>query len=163
MWMGPVCISCVVIHSSSSSSSSSFPSLHHALQTGSSEQAMREFKAYLETRGAVLAHSTEFATYCALPYIPDPSQHPSFKTLFTVSNQWPITLQYRQLTFFKTLFTVSDQWPITLQYRQLTFFKTLFTVSNQWPITLQYRQLTNQIKDCPIRNNQSDSSIDWQI
>ena len=90
---------------------------HHALQTGSSEQAMREFKAYLETRGAVLAHSTEFATYCALPYIPDPSQHPSFKTLFTVSNQWPITLQYRQLTSFKTLFTVSDQWPITLQYR----------------------------------------------
>ena len=73
------------------------PPLHHALQTGSSEQAMREFKAYLETRGAVLAHSTEFATYCALPYIPDPSQHPSFKTLFTVSNQWPITLQYRQL------------------------------------------------------------------
>ena len=118
MWMGPVCI-----HSSP----------HHALQTGSSEQAMREFKAYLETRGAVLAHSTEFATYCALPYIPDPSQHPSFKTLFTVSNQWPITLQYRQLTSFKTLFTVSDQWPITLQYR-------------------------NQVTDCPIRNNQSDSS-----
>ena len=94
--------------------SSSPSSLHHALQTGSSELAMREFKAYLETRGAVLAHSTEFATYCALPYIPDPSQHPSFKTLFTVNNQWPITLQYRQL-------------------------------------------LTNH---CPIRNDQSDSSIE---
>ena len=91
-----------------------FLPLHHALQTGSSELAMREFKAYLETRGAVLAHSTEFATYCALPYIPDPSQHPSFKTLFTVNNQWPITLQYRQL-------------------------------------------LTNH---CPIRNDQSDSSIE---
>lgn len=46
---------------------------------------MREFKAYLENRGAMLANSPEFATYCALPYIPDPSKHPSFKTLFTVS------------------------------------------------------------------------------
>jgi len=57
----------------------------HSHQTDSGVAAMREFKAYLENRGAMLANSPEFATYCALPYIPDPSKHPSFKTLFTVS------------------------------------------------------------------------------
>lgn len=45
---------------------------------------MAEFKGYLETRGATLAQSPEFACYFALPFIPDPSQHVVFKRLFMV-------------------------------------------------------------------------------
>ena len=54
------------------------------LQAGDSALSMAEFKSYLESRGAMLAQSEEFATFCALPYIPDPTRHPSFKALFTV-------------------------------------------------------------------------------
>ena len=45
---------------------------------------MREFKCYLETKGAALSQTTEFLPYYALPYIPDPTAHPSFKPLFMV-------------------------------------------------------------------------------
>lgn len=45
---------------------------------------MRVFKGYLETKGAALSQTTEFLPYYALPYIPDPTSHPSFKPLFTV-------------------------------------------------------------------------------
>ena len=55
-----------------------------SLQVGDSVHSMAEFKSYLESRGAVLAQSEDFATFCALPYIPDPTRHPSFKALFTV-------------------------------------------------------------------------------
>lgn len=47
--------------------------------------AMEHFKTYLNARGNVLSKSTEFAIYCALPYVPDPASHPSFRHLFTVS------------------------------------------------------------------------------
>lgn len=47
------------------------------------EKSMREFKCYLETKGAALSQTTEFLPYYALPYIPDPTSHPSFKPLFT--------------------------------------------------------------------------------
>lgn len=52
---------------------------------GSSTQSMSDFKSYLENRGAMLAQSQEFAIFCALPYVPDPMKHPTFKTIFTVS------------------------------------------------------------------------------
>lgn len=45
---------------------------------------MQEFKHYLETKGAALSQTTEFLPYYALPYIPDPTSHPSFKPLFAV-------------------------------------------------------------------------------
>ena len=48
---------------------------------------MRVFKGYLETKGSALSQTTEFLPYYALPYIPDPTSHPSFKPLFVVSDQ----------------------------------------------------------------------------
>ena len=47
---------------------------------------MRVFKGYLETKGSALSQTTEFLPYYALPYIPDPTSHPSFKPLFVVSD-----------------------------------------------------------------------------
>lgn len=48
---------------------------------------MQVFKGYLETKGSALSQTTEFLPYYALPYIPDPTSHPSFKPLFVVSHQ----------------------------------------------------------------------------
>ena len=45
---------------------------------------MQEFKQYLETNGAALSQTTEFVAYYALPYVPNPRSHPTFKVLFEV-------------------------------------------------------------------------------
>ena len=37
---------------------------------------------FLETRGADLCKTTQFLSYYALPYVPDPRSHPSFNELF---------------------------------------------------------------------------------
>ena len=45
---------------------------------------METFKQFLESRGAELCKTNEFLSYYALPYVPDPRQHPSFRDMFTV-------------------------------------------------------------------------------
>ena len=47
-----------------------------------SEQA--EFKKYLDGEGGELSKTSEFLAFYALPYIPNPMDHPSFKALFTM-------------------------------------------------------------------------------
>lgn len=47
---------------------------------------MTLFKHYIETSGSsdpVLSQTSEFVTYYALPYVPNPLEHKSFKHLFT--------------------------------------------------------------------------------
>uniref|UniRef100_A0A8C6Q7B7 LisH domain-containing protein ARMC9 n=1 Tax=Nothobranchius furzeri TaxID=105023 RepID=A0A8C6Q7B7_NOTFU len=46
------------------------------------EERISLFKQYLETRGAALSQTTEFLPYYALPFVPNPTVHPSFKDLF---------------------------------------------------------------------------------
>ncbi|XP_041861320.1 lisH domain-containing protein ARMC9 isoform X2 [Melanotaenia boesemani] len=46
------------------------------------EERISYFKQYLETRGSALSQTTEFLPYYALPFVPNPSVHPSFKDLF---------------------------------------------------------------------------------
>uniref|UniRef100_A0A3B5A7X6 LisH domain-containing protein ARMC9 n=1 Tax=Stegastes partitus TaxID=144197 RepID=A0A3B5A7X6_9TELE len=46
------------------------------------EERISYFKQYLETRGAALSQTTEFLSYYALPFVPNPTVHPSFKDLF---------------------------------------------------------------------------------
>ena len=46
--------------------------------------AQSEFKRYLDSKGSELSKANEFLAYYALPYIPNPSNHPSFKHLFTI-------------------------------------------------------------------------------
>merc|ERR1712193_560872 len=50
------------------------------------EASMQEFKNYLETKGADLSQTTEFVAYYALPYVPNPKNHPTFKVLF--QDEW---------------------------------------------------------------------------
>ncbi|XP_065811864.1 lisH domain-containing protein ARMC9 isoform X5 [Labrus bergylta] len=46
------------------------------------EERISFFKQYLETRGAALSQTTKFLPYYALPFVPNPTVHPSFKDLF---------------------------------------------------------------------------------
>ena len=46
---------------------------------------MNAFKRYLETRGSSLSQTTEFLPFYALPFVPNPRTHPSYKELFAVS------------------------------------------------------------------------------
>lgn len=59
---------------------------------------MRVFKGYLETKGSALSQTTEFLPYYALPYIPDPTSHPSFKPLFVVSHQSVLSRVFDRIT-----------------------------------------------------------------
>lgn len=46
--------------------------------------AQSDFKKYLDSKGSELSKANEFLAYYALPYIPNPWNHPSFKHLFTI-------------------------------------------------------------------------------
>lgn len=46
------------------------------------EQA--EFKKYLDNAGSELSKTSEFLAFYALPYVPNPTDHPSFKSLFSM-------------------------------------------------------------------------------
>nr|XP_006813646.1 PREDICTED: lisH domain-containing protein ARMC9-like [Saccoglossus kowalevskii] len=72
------------------------------------EEAMQEFKTFLETRGASLSQTTEFLPFYALPFVPNPAHHPSFKELF--QDSWVPDLQMR-LEKFLTLALKSHPQP----------------------------------------------------
>ena len=57
------------------------------------EDSMLSFKTFLESRGAVLSQTTEFLPFYALPFVPDPTKHPSYKELF--QDNWVPDLQVR--------------------------------------------------------------------
>ncbi|XP_071840885.1 lisH domain-containing protein ARMC9-like isoform X3 [Apostichopus japonicus] len=57
------------------------------------EDAMTGFKSFLETKGAALSQTTEFLPFYALPFVPDPTKHPSYKELF--AENWIPDLQTR--------------------------------------------------------------------
>ncbi|KAJ3128411.1 LisH domain-containing protein armc9 [Nowakowskiella sp. JEL0407] len=44
---------------------------------------MEQFKNFLETRGSELCKTTQYLSFYALPYVPDPRTHPSFQEIFT--------------------------------------------------------------------------------
>ena len=47
-----------------------------------SKEEMKDFKKYLETKGANLSQNQELLKYFALPYINNPLKHESFAPLF---------------------------------------------------------------------------------
>ncbi|XP_062354819.1 lisH domain-containing protein ARMC9 isoform X2 [Cinclus cinclus] len=79
------------------------------------EERISYFKAYLETKGAALSQTTEFLPFYALPFVPNPMVHPSFKELF--QDSWTLDLKKR-LEKFLSLTLKSRQTP-----RLLTIFK----------------------------------------
>ncbi|KAM4836502.1 lisH domain-containing protein ARMC9 isoform 2-T3 [Thomomys bottae] len=58
------------------------------------DERISYFKTYLETKGAALSQTTEFLPYYALPFVPNPMVHPSFKELFQMSS---LTKKYSRM------------------------------------------------------------------
>ncbi|XP_064642056.1 lisH domain-containing protein ARMC9-like isoform X2 [Lineus longissimus] len=72
------------------------------------EDAMTKFKTYIETRGAALSQTTEFLPFYALPFVPNPRAHPTYRELF--SDTWVSDLQLR-IEKFLTLAMASSAQP----------------------------------------------------
>jgi hypothetical protein len=71
------------------------------------QQRQKEFKKFLDTKGSELSKTSEFLPYYALPYVPNPTDHPSFKQLF--STEWIKNLKDKLLQFLENLISTSDE------------------------------------------------------
>ncbi|NWT23142.1 ARMC9 protein, partial [Cardinalis cardinalis] len=83
------------------------------------DERISYFKAYLETKGAALSQTTEFLPFYALPFVPNPMVHPSFKELF--QDSWTLDLRTRLETFLS----------LALKARQTPRLLTIFKESGQ--------------------------------
>ncbi|NWZ78668.1 ARMC9 protein, partial [Poecile atricapillus] len=83
------------------------------------EERISYFKAYLETKGAALSQTAEFLPFYALPFVPNPMVHPSFKELF--QDSWTLDLRTRLEKFLS----------LTLKARQTPRLLTIFKESGQ--------------------------------
>ncbi|XP_005883029.1 PREDICTED: lisH domain-containing protein ARMC9 isoform X2 [Myotis brandtii] len=52
------------------------------------DERISYFKTYLESKGAALSQTTEFLPFYALPFVPNPMVHPSFKELFQITPEY---------------------------------------------------------------------------
>ncbi|XP_044531596.1 lisH domain-containing protein ARMC9 [Gracilinanus agilis] len=74
------------------------------------------FKAYLETKGAALSQTTEFLPFYALPFVPNPAAHPSFKELF--QDSWIPELKTRLETFLASTLKASNTPRLFTLYKE---------------------------------------------
>ena len=70
------------------------------------------FKKYLDTKGRDLAQTTEVLQYYAFPYVPNPTEHPYFKHIFT--KEWVSDLR-NKLEFFLSLLNSNQEAPLIYQ------------------------------------------------
>uniref|UniRef100_A0A3P8XKD3 LisH domain-containing protein ARMC9 n=1 Tax=Esox lucius TaxID=8010 RepID=A0A3P8XKD3_ESOLU len=75
------------------------------------------FKQYLETRGATLSQTTEFLPYYALPFVPSPAVHPSFRDLF--QDTWVPEVRRKLEAFLSATLKVTNAPRLLLLYLQL--------------------------------------------
>ncbi|NXA67010.1 ARMC9 protein, partial [Mohoua ochrocephala] len=102
------------------------------------EERISYFKAYLETKGAALSQTTEFLPFYALPFVPNPMVHPSFKELF--QDSWTLDLRTRLEKFLS----------VTLKARQTPRLLTIFKESGQCNKEMMQR-LHQQLVKCEHR------------
>lgn len=70
------------------------------------DERISYFKTYLETKGAALSQTTEFLPFYALPFVPNPMVHPSFKELF--QDSWTPELKLKLEKFLALVFKASN-------------------------------------------------------
>uniref|UniRef100_A0A8B9FS79 LisH domain-containing protein ARMC9 n=1 Tax=Amazona collaria TaxID=241587 RepID=A0A8B9FS79_9PSIT len=78
------------------------------------EERISQFKGYLETKGAALSQTTEFLPFYALPFVPNPMVHPSFKELF--QDSWTSDLRTRLEKFLSL--TLKDTPRLLTLYKE---------------------------------------------
>lgn len=112
-----------------------FP-LHPAnrVKFGDINESLRRFKEFLDTHNADLSQSTEFLPFYALPYIPNPAEHPSFKHIFTV--EWFQSLKKR-LSDWLDRQLCSQQMPLIVTSLRSPTDQTASTDSELWSAALE--------------------------
>ncbi|XP_069830561.1 lisH domain-containing protein ARMC9 isoform X2 [Dendropsophus ebraccatus] len=107
-----------------------FPLKHNEGQVDRAEceERIAHFKTYLETSGAALSQTTEFLPFYALPFVPNPAAHPSFRELF--QDSWAPELKSRLEKFLS----------LTLKARSTPRLVTLYKDSGQWGRDMQLQQ-----------------------
>uniref|UniRef100_A0A8C5QGU0 LisH domain-containing protein ARMC9 n=1 Tax=Leptobrachium leishanense TaxID=445787 RepID=A0A8C5QGU0_9ANUR len=82
------------------------------------EDRISNFKIYLETSGAALSQTTEFLPFYALPFVPNPAAHPSFKEIFQES--WEPELKIRLEKFLSLSLKAASTPRLIALYRDGT-------------------------------------------
>ncbi|XP_075058477.1 lisH domain-containing protein ARMC9 isoform X2 [Mixophyes fleayi] len=82
------------------------------------EERISHFKTYLETSGAALSQTTEFLPFYALPFVPNPAVHPSFKELF--QDSWAPELKSRLEKFLSLTLKAGTTPRLLTLYKEST-------------------------------------------
>ncbi|XP_036092376.1 lisH domain-containing protein ARMC9 isoform X3 [Rousettus aegyptiacus] len=80
------------------------------------DERVSYFKTYLETKGAALSQTTEFLPFYALPFVPNPRAHPSFKELF--QDSWTPDLKSKLEKFLALVFKAGDTPKLFTLYKE---------------------------------------------
>ncbi|XP_033281393.1 lisH domain-containing protein ARMC9 isoform X2 [Orcinus orca] len=80
------------------------------------DERISYFKTYLETKGAALSQTTEFLPFYALPFVPNPMVHPSFKELF--QDPWTPELKLKLERFLGLIFKASNTPKLLTLYKE---------------------------------------------
>ncbi|CAO2625260.1 LisH domain-containing protein ARMC9 [Lemmus lemmus] len=80
------------------------------------DERISYFKTYLETKGAALSQTTEFLPFYALPFVPNPMVHPSFKELF--QDSWTPELKLKLEKFLALIFKASSTPKLLTIYKE---------------------------------------------
>uniref|UniRef100_A0A9L0K0V5 LisH domain-containing protein ARMC9 n=1 Tax=Equus asinus TaxID=9793 RepID=A0A9L0K0V5_EQUAS len=83
------------------------------------DERISYFKTYLETKGAALSQTTEFLPFYALPFVPNPMVHPSFKELF--QDSWTPELKLKLEKFLGLIFKASNTPKLLTLYHRNAF------------------------------------------
>lgn len=112
-----------------------FP-LHPAnrVKFGDISESLRRFKEFLDNHHAGLSQSTEFLPYYALPYIPNPVEHPSFRQIFSI--EWYNTLKKRLSDWLDRQIN-SSQLPLLVTALRSPATKMASTDSELWSAALE--------------------------
>uniref|UniRef100_A0A4W3I0A0 LisH domain-containing protein ARMC9 n=1 Tax=Callorhinchus milii TaxID=7868 RepID=A0A4W3I0A0_CALMI len=102
------------------------------------DERIFHFKKYLETRGATLSQTPEFLPFYALPFVPNPTVHPSFKELF--QDSWTPELKMRLKKFLS----------MNLRAKNIPRLLSLYAKEDQGPSKLQH-QLQQQLVEAERR------------
>ncbi|XP_048357986.1 lisH domain-containing protein ARMC9 isoform X2 [Sphaerodactylus townsendi] len=88
----------------------------HCYNKAALDERISRFKMYLETKGAALSQTTEFLPFYALPFVPNPMIHPSFKELF--QDSWESDLKTRLEDFLSATLKATDAPRLLTLYKE---------------------------------------------
>ncbi|XP_044793885.2 lisH domain-containing protein ARMC9 isoform X3 [Bubalus bubalis] len=80
------------------------------------DERISYFKTFLETKGAALSQTTEFLPFYALPFVPNPMAHPSYKELF--QDSWTPELKLKLEKFLALMFKASNTPKLLTLYKE---------------------------------------------